>query len=229
MAGRTSKIEAYLEIGKKRTFAGAIDWPGWCRSARDEGSALEALLWYGPRYARVLRGTRLGFAAPADASALRLVERLGGDATTDFGAPGAAPSADSRPVDDAELRRFETILRASWRAFDAAVDGARGKELRTGPRGGGRELEAIVRHVLDADGGYLSRLASKHSVDERADLAEELARARGAIVGALDAAVREGVPPAGPRGGKRWTPRYFVRRSAWHVLDHAWEIEDRAS
>jgi hypothetical protein len=32
----------------------------------------------------------------------------------------------------------------------------------------------------------------------------------------------------GPRGGVRWTARYYVRRSAWHVLDHAWEIEDRA-
>ncbi len=21
--------------------------------------------------------------------------------------------------------------------------------------------------------------------------------------------------------------RYFVRRTAWHVLDHLWEIEDR--
>jgi hypothetical protein len=34
-------------------------------------------------------------------------------------------------------------------------------------------------------------------------------------------------PERVPRSGKLWTPRYFVRRTAWHALDHAWEIEDR--
>jgi hypothetical protein len=24
-----------------------------------------------------------------------------------------------------------------------------------------------------------------------------------------------------------WTPRYVVRRVAWHTVDHLWEIEDR--
>ncbi len=24
-----------------------------------------------------------------------------------------------------------------------------------------------------------------------------------------------------------WTARSFVRRVAWHTLDHTWEIEDR--
>ena len=35
-------------------------------------------------------------------------------------------------------------------------------------------------------------------------------------------------PKSGPRGGKIWSPRFFVRYVAWHTLDHAWEIEDRA-
>jgi hypothetical protein len=97
----SNNIDVYLEIGKKRTFAGAIDWPGWCRIGRDEGSALQALVDYGPRYARILSATPLGFQAPADASALAVVERLEGNATTDFGAPAVAPSSDTRPVDDA--------------------------------------------------------------------------------------------------------------------------------
>jgi hypothetical protein len=29
-------------------------------------------------------------------------------------------------------------------------------------------------------------------------------------------------------GEKRWPPRYVARRMAWHLLDHAWEIEDRS-
>lgn len=27
---------------------------------------------------------------------------------------------------------------------------------------------------------------------------------------------------------KGWPPRYAARRIAWHVLDHAWQIEDRS-
>jgi hypothetical protein len=30
-------------------------------------------------------------------------------------------------------------------------------------------------------------------------------------------------------GEKRWPPRYVARRMAWHLLDHAWEIEDRSA
>jgi hypothetical protein len=43
----------------------------------------------------------------------------------------------------------------------------------------------------------------------------------------LEAAARGELPRVGPRGGLRWTPRFYVRYSAWHILDHAWEIEDR--
>lgn len=74
----------YLEIGGTRTFAGAIDWPGWARSGRDEDGALEALLSSGEPYARVLRGTRLGFRAPTDLADLRVVERLEADATARY-------------------------------------------------------------------------------------------------------------------------------------------------
>ena len=220
-------IKVYLEIGKKRTFAGAIDWPGWCRSGRDEASALQALLDYGPRYARVLRSVPLGFRAPAAVSEFAVVERLEGDVTTDFGSPGIPPSSDTKPVDHVEFQRFETLLTACWQAFDGAVRQASGKELRKGPRGGGREVEAIVEHVLDADAGYLTRLAWKHKQGEEEDPGKELARTRQAIVNALAAAMRGEMPERGPRGGILWTPRYFVRRVAWHVLDHAWEIEDR--
>lgn len=220
-------IDVYLEIGKKRTFAGAIDWPGWCRIGRDEGSALQALVDSAPRYARVLDAAQIAFHAPADVSALAVVERLAGNTTTDFGAPDIAPSIDTRLIDDAELGRFQTLLRAYWRAFDEAVRAATGKELRTGPRGGGRDLDGIVRHVLGAEAGYLARLAWKREKRETADLNDELDRTRKAVLDALAAAARGEVPARGPRGGVIWAPRYFVRRVAWHVLDHAWEIADR--
>jgi len=229
MARSSNQIDVYLEIGKKRTFAGVIDWPGWSRSGRDEGSALQALFEYGPRYARVLRAARLGFRAPADASAFAVIERLEGNTTTDFGAPGVAPSSDARPVDEVELRRFQALLKACWRAFDAAARAAIGKELRKGPRGGGRDLEGIVQHVLGGDAGYLTRLGWKLKLGDGDELDEELRRTRQAILEALASTARGEHPARGPRGGVRWTPRYFVRRVAWHVLDHAWEIEDRVT
>ena len=222
-----NQIDVYLEIGKKRTFAGAIDWPGWCRGGRDEEAALQALFDYGPRYARVLRSVRLGFRAPPDVSAFAVVERLEGNATTDFGTHDLAPSNDTKPVADAELRRFQALLNACWRAFDAAARAATGKELRKGPRGGGRDVEGVIQHVLGSDAGYLSRLAWKLKSDDAADSSEQLSRTRQAILNALAAAARGEVAERGPRGGIRWTPRHFVRGVAWHVLDHAWEIEDR--
>lgn len=227
MAQASKQIDAYLEVGKKRIFAGAIDWPGWCRSGRDEESALQALVDYGSRYGQILRTKELGFKAPADTSAFSIVERLEGNATTDFGAPDLAPSADAKSVNETELHRFEAILKACWKAFDIAVKSAKGKELRKGPRGGGREVEGIIQHVLGADGGYLSRLAWKVESGEAADDSQELKRTRKSILDALTAAAHGEVATRGPRGGIRWMPRYFVRRVAWHVLDHAWEIEDR--
>lgn len=223
----TTPIAVYLEVGKKRAFAGAIDWPGWQRAGRDEATALRALLAYGPRYARVLNPTSLAFTPPTDITQLRVVETLPGNATTDFGAPAMTPAADVDPVDETELHRFHTLLHACWQVFDAAVQLAEGQTLRKGPRGGGRDLDKIVRHVIEADAGYLRRLAWKMGKAPEETREEALHRTRQAILDALDAAVHEGLPERGPRGGKIWTPRYFVRRVAWHALDHAWEIEDR--
>lgn len=221
------RIEVYLEIGKKRTAAGAVNWPGWCRIGRDESSALQALLDYGTRYAGVLDATPLEFDPPADISTLIVAERLQGTSTTDFGAPDAAPAVDALPVDDAELKRFQTLLQACWQTFDRTVEAAAGKELAKGPRGGGRELEGIAHHVLNADAAYLGRIAWKFNIDETNELTGELSRCRQAILDSLATATRGELPTRGPRGGVFWTPRYFVRRVAWHVLDHAWEIQDR--
>jgi hypothetical protein len=227
MTRSSHTIDIYLEIGDKRTFAGAIEWPGWCRIGRDENSALQALVDSGPRYARVLHAAQIAFDAPADTSALAVVERLEGNTTTDFGAPDIAPSSDSWPVDDAELERFQKLLKAYWKAFDTACAAASGKQLRKGPRGGGRDLEAIVQHVLGAESGYLGALAWKRPKGEAADLSEALDHTRQAVLEGLAAAARGETPKRGPRGGKIWAPRYFVRRLGWHVLDHLWEIEDR--
>ena len=229
MAHASNTIDAYLEVGKKRIWAGALDWPGWCRFGRDERTALQALVDYGPRYADILAPTKFPLQAPIDVSVLRVVEQLEGTTTTDFGAPDVAPSSDTKPIDGAELQRFQTLLEACWQALDSATQSATGKDLRKGPRGGRGDLEGVVRHVMDAEAGYLARLAYKVDKRNAVDLSDELARTRQAVLEALTAAVDGGLPTRGPRGGTIWLPRYFVRRVAWHVLDHVWEIEDRST
>ena len=220
-------MDVYLEVGSKKTFAGAVEWAGWCRSGRDAAAALQALLLYAGRYQGVLQGTGLVLAAPADVESLTIVQRLAGNSTTDFGAPAVALPGDAEPMDEAALKRALAILEACWRALDSVAELARGRELRKGPRGGGRELDGILRHVLGGEAGYLASLGWKFKEAAGADLDRELQRTRQAIRQGLAAAGRGELAERGPRGGIRWPARYYVRRSAWHVLDHAWEIEDR--
>ena len=227
VAKQQSAIAIYLEVGQKRTIAGALDWPGWSRGGRNAASALRALADYGPRYAELFSRTPLAFTPPGDPGAFAVAERLTGTSTTDFGAPAVPPEQDAEPFDEAERERSEAILAAIWRAFDRAIRGAEGRELHKGPRGGGRDRGSIVRHVLGADAGYLRSLGQKFSQNDAAPLGDELERTRAAIRTALVAGARGEIPEKGPRGGTIWTPRYDVRRAAWHTLDHAWEIEDR--
>jgi hypothetical protein len=137
------------------------------------------------------------------------------------------PSSHAKPVNSVELKRFQKILKACWRTFDTNVKAATGKALRTGPRGGGRDVSGIIQHVMEGDGSYLTQVGWKLQQADVADLDEQLDPTRQAILKALTSAARGEIPAQGPRGGIRWSPRYFVRRVAWHVLDHAWEIEDR--
>jgi hypothetical protein len=221
-------VGVYLEIGAKRTFAGAIEWPGWCRSGRTEDEALEVLIAYGPRYRAVLGSSSPQFRSPPDVSSLTVVERLKGGTGTDFGVPGSSPGADEQPVDERELARFRRLLARCWSSFDAAAVAASGVELRKGPRGGGRDLDKIVAHVRDADEAYLTQLGSIRPNAKDPGSAAEVARLRATVLDALSARAR-GQSAAEPNKVKKlWSPRYHVRRATWHLLDHAWEIEDRA-
>jgi hypothetical protein len=225
-----SLTDVYLERGSKRVFAGGLAWPGWCRSGRDETAALEALVAFGPRYAEVVRGAGAGrYRIPRSPEELAVAERLKGDATTDFGAPSIAPSADDRPLDARELRRQLATLEACWVAFDRMAEASGGRPLAKGPRGGGRDLDAIVGHVAGAEASYVRRLGATPPTVAGGEEAAAWPEIRACVLEAVTRGVSDGLPTAGPRGGKIWKLRYFVRRTAWHVLDHAWEIEDRVA
>jgi hypothetical protein len=221
-----TKIPVYLEIGKMRVFAGALDWPGWCRSARTEADALDALVGYGTRYKKALGTAARGLSPPKLTIDLNVIQRLDGNATTDFGAPDVAPSIDDEPLHAKELRRQIKLLEACWAAFDRTAEDARGVELRKGPRGGGRDVDKMISHVLEADLAYVGRVWVRPGGLKNADAAARMSAVRSAMVDALKRRA-QGEMPERPRGGSVWSPRYTVRRSAWHALDHAWEIEER--
>jgi hypothetical protein len=195
----------YLETGKTWTFACAVDWPGWCRRGKSAQQALDTLSAYAPRYAVVAGGDAIS-------TDFEVVGRIQGDATTDFGAPSVSGKWDDAKLPPAEADRIARLLEKTWTVFDGVVATARA-ELRKGPRGGGRDRDAIVEHVREAERSYGRkfgvRLPPRTTWDEQ----------RAAYV----EAIRAGAP------GQSWSARYAARRLAWHVMDHVWEIEDRSS
>lgn len=205
-----------LEVGKKLTFAVAVDWPGWARSGKGEEAALARLFEYAPRYAPIAKAA--GLELPQDPR-LEVAERLPGDTSTDFGVPAAIADADRQPLSGTEAARTADLMWAAWAAFDRVVATAP-QELRKGPRGGGRDRDKIWRHVVEAEAtAYAPRLGLKLKAPAAGD---------GEGLQAMRQAVIEGFTAGAAEGTKRWPPRYAARRIAWHVLDHLWEIEDRS-
>lgn len=208
MTGRKGKAKTTgvgLEQGKTWTFAAALDWPGWCRRGKGDEAALEVLGDYAARYALVA-GKDF---TPRE---LAVVGKVAGDTTTDFGAPGAIAKWDHKPLTLAEADRQTGLLEAAWRYFDQVAAGAPAT-LRKGPRGGGRDTAQIINHVREAERTFGRRAGAK--VPPRTPWPEQ----REAIAAVLRAK---------PIPGARWPARYAIRRLAWHVLDHAWEIEDKS-
>lgn len=208
-----------IETGSKRAFASALDWPGWCRSGKNEEWALENLAAYAERYAAVPKAAGVPFAAKS-AVKFDVVDRKRGGATTDFGAPEMPADLESKPLTRAEMERICALVAATWKVFDQVVKTAP-SELRKGPRGGGRDRDKIVEHVLGAEVGYGPRLGLKLHQPEAGDQ-KAIAAHRAAWIDAFRA------HSDGKLVSERGRPaRYMARRIAWHAMDHAWEIEDR--
>ena len=198
----------YLEVGTKKIFACSLDWPGWARAAETEEEALDALASYAERYRPVAEAAGVRFPKAAGDS-FDVVERVKGDTTTDFGAPHVPAGADATKLTKAQAQRLAGLVEASWTVFDRVVS-ASPAELRKGPRGGGRDRDKMVAHVMDAERAYFRKVGVKDGRD--------------AFLDALRAA-RDPQPELSTRS---WPWRYAARRVAWHVLDHAWEMEDRS-
>ena len=199
-----AKTRVYVEIGSKKTFASAADWPGWSRGGKDEASALQALASYGPRYAKVAKLAGIDF--PQDATDnFNVIERLNGSASTDFGVPGMPAKNEGKPMTASESERLSSLVDAGWKYLDQ-VKARAPQSLRKGPRGGGRDRDKMYDHVLESEVGYAKMIGVSIKKPDRDALREAFRN---------------------PNRDSRWPVAYAMRRIAWHALDHAWEMEDR--
>ena len=214
----SERIPVAIESTRRRSFAVALDWPGWSRSGKTPDLAIDAFLAYAPRFAPV--AARAGLDLPSGSLDVDVVEQRDGGAGTDYGVPSVTFEADRTPTTVADAARLVALLEAAWATFDA-VAAAAPAELRKGPRGGGRDTAKMVEHVAGAEQAYAGALGIRAAMPDPTDAAA-VARLREALLGPLRA------PSNGAPIGK-WTQRYGARRIAWHALDHAWEIEDRST
>ncbi len=215
------KLRVMLEIGPKgkQTVAVASDWPGLERGAKTEEAAMARLQAYLPRYAPVANLAGMG-AEFAVIATIDVVERYQGTGSTDFwGISFAFSGIDRQAVSSAALERELTLLQACWAFFDV-VRARVSAELQKGPRGGGRDRDRIVRHTLGTEQDWAAKLGVRPS--EGALLTDEGLRAhRDAYCAAIRAFHAQG------KLARTWPLRYLIRHTAFHTLDHAWEMEDK--
>jgi hypothetical protein len=217
-------IRVMIEQGRKKpvAVASAFDWPGWDRGGRSETEALAVLAAYRSRYAGVAELAGLGdeFTGTGE---IEVVERIEGTGMTDFYLLSTrAAAAEREPMSARECERKIALLRACWAYFDG-VAGRVSAELRKGPRGGGRDRDRIVRHT---NGAEIEEFATKVGVTTPASVwqtpdPEQIRIHREAF----SAAIREHNARGEP--ARTWTLQYLIRRCAYHMLDHAWEMEDK--
>lgn len=213
-------LRIVIETGKQKVFASAIDWPGWSRSGRKTtDAAIDELLAYRTRYNDVLRLASL-HAIPDPCGNVDVIDTVEGPGVTDFGVPDAVHLVEREPMDDEECACQVAVLRASWRFFEH-VSAEVSPELRKGPRGGGRDRDKLLDHVVQADRSYARQLGVRTPPFDTFDHDSVYAHHEAVYAAIPDR--RDGRPLT----DKGWPVRYAIRRMAWHVLDHAWEMQDK--
>jgi hypothetical protein len=216
-------VRTVVERGPKgkKAVAFAVDWPGWTRGAKTPESALELLESYRERYRPV--AVAAGMADAFDkAGRLKFVEDKVGTGSTDFWGISFSPSGvETEPMKETELERKIELLRACWGYFDK-VAASVSADMRKGPRGGGRDRAQIIRHTVRTESEEFAKRVGLRIPEEGALTPKGLRAYRNAYLDAIRAY------NAGE--GKRmrsWNLPFLIRHSAFHAMDHAWEMEDK--
>jgi hypothetical protein len=216
-------VRTVVERGPKgkRAVAFAVDWPGWSRGAKTPDLALEVFESYRERYRPVAVAAGVGAEFDA-AGVLDVVEDRVGPGSTDFWGISFAPSdLEQEPMDARDLDRKLTLLRAAWDYFDDVATRV-SSDMRKGPRGGGRDRDLIIRHTIRVESEEFAKRLGLGIPECAALTPHGLAEHRATYVDAMRAY------NAGE--GKRmrsWNLPFLIRHTAFHTMDHAWEMEDK--
>lgn len=218
----SDELAVTLEVGpkNKKVVAVAPCWPGLERGSKTDEGALSELQGYRPRYAKVaeLAGLASEFAA---CGRPEVVERYEGVGSTDFwGISFAFSSIDKQEMATDERERELRLMQACWHYLDD-VRGRVSAEMKKGPRGGGRDRDRIVRHVLATEQDWAKKLGVRTPPEEVVTDDAGVRAFRDAYCAAIRAFHAEGKP------ARTWPLRYLIRHTAYHTLDHAWEMEDK--
>ena len=217
-------VSTVIERGPKgkRAVAFSLDWLGWSRGAKTPEDALETLESYRDRYRPIAR--LAGMSKEFDAAGpLKVVEDRVGTGSTDFwGISFAASSTEQGPMTEAEFDRAIKLLRAAWAYFDS-VAARVSPEMRKGARGGGRNRDRIISHVIRWESENLASGVGLMSPEEGAMNPDGLREYREAYVEAMRAYNAGEIE----KRMRSWTLPFLIRHSAFHTLDHAWEMEDK--
>jgi hypothetical protein len=216
-------VRTVIERGPKgkRSVAFAIDWPGWSRGAKTAELALETLEAYRERYRPVATAAGLEDELAA-AGALGVIEDRVGPGSTDFwGISFSACSLEHGPMTGEELDRRIALLQACWAFFDG-VAARVSPVMRKGPRGGGRDRDRIISHTIRNESENFAKKVGLRIPEYGALTPDGLRAHREAYVAAIRAANGDGLTRT-----RSWTLAFLIRHSAYHVLDHAWEMEDK--
>jgi len=216
-----NELRVTLEVGPKdkKVVAVAPDWPG-LRGAKTGDGAIETLQSYLPRYAQVakLAGMDAEFAAITN---IDVAEQYRGTGSTDFwGISFAFSSIDRQQMSSEDLERELTLMQACWTFFDD-VRGRVSAEMQKGPRGGGRDRDRIVRHVVSVEQDWAKKVGVRTPEDAVVTDDEGLRAYRGAYCTAIRTFHSEG------KMARAWLLRFLIRHTAYHTMDPAWEMEDK--
>lgn len=216
-----SPIRVMVEIGPKgkKVVALAPDWPGLARGAKTEAAAIEKLTAYLPRYQPVAQLAGMVHDFPTNAT-VDVVGHYPGTGSTDFwGISFAFSEIDRALVSVEALDRELRLMQAGWTFFDT-VRARVSAEMQRGPRGGGRDRDHIVRHTFAAELDWAKKLGIRTPLEEL--LTEQGLKAHRT---AYCAAIR--TFHAENKMARTWPLRFLIRHTAFHTLDHAWEMEDK--
>lgn len=214
-----TRLRLAIEVGPKgkKAVAVAQDWPGLSRGAANEDLAIARLLQYVPRYAAVAKLAGLSL----ENGGVEVVERYVGTGSTDFwGISFAFSEFDRQPVSADELERELSLMQASWRFFDN-VRGRVSAEMRKGPRGGGRDRDRIVLHTIANEFDWAKQVGARRGDVDAPLEPDALAQHRAAYCAGFRAYHRDG------KSAGKSPLRFLIRHTAFHTLDHAWEMEDK--